>query len=159
MVCAALSILPSVVRSYERPRRLHPRWRVPSTQSSASRCCAPSCRQLTTPSTWLPLRCKPKSLNASPRSPWCSCCPISCLDSCRSDQPSHPLSQTQHFTAVLHFGGKVEFFSHISTRDGDSQWQRSVFRTEKNSLNQLCPSIHCTQQYLWMSSNLRDLKP
>lgn len=83
LLSAASCSLGSVLRWCEQLRRPPPRWPRQSTQSSASRCCAPSCRQPTTPSTWPPLRCRPKSSNASPRSPWCSCCRTSSLDSCR----------------------------------------------------------------------------
>ena len=65
------------------PRRPHPRWPVPSTQSSASKCCAPSSRQLTTPSTWPPSRCRPKLLRGSPRSPCCSSSQTSSQACCR----------------------------------------------------------------------------
>lgn len=42
-------------------RRPPPPWLLPSTQSSALRCCVQSSRLQTTPSTWPPLKCRPKS--------------------------------------------------------------------------------------------------
>lgn len=73
-----------VFRLCVRLKKQPPPWPAPSIRSSVSRCSALLYRQLITPSTWLPSRCRPKSLNALPRTLWFSCWLTSSQDSCRS---------------------------------------------------------------------------